>query len=123
MDRLRRERAGSLAMRAAYPAVLQLRIELKFASSDPNTPTPQAHVLYPPARAFFSYPCPHANCDGHFDLTAAVRGAIEGEAPIAQGMLECGGSRARDHGSKQLCLLQLHYGVSATYEPRGKLRD
>ena len=123
LDQLRRDRAGSQAMRAAFPGVRQLRIELKFGGSNPNTPTPQLHELYPPARAFFTYPCPYAGCDGHFDLSVAVRTAIEGELHVSEGVIECGGSRPRDHASRQTCLLQLHYEVQAICEdkPRSKL--
>ena len=125
MDQLRRDRAGSQVMRAAFPHVQQLRIELKFAGSHPNTPTSQLHELYPPARAYFTYPCPYAGCDGHFDLGTAVKAVIEGKLPLSDGTAECTGSRPRDYASRQACQLQLHYEVQATYEdkPRGRLRD
>jgi hypothetical protein len=115
LDRLRRDRAGSAPLRTTFPAVQQLRIELQFSGSEPNTPTSQAHVLYPPARAFFDYPCPYTNCDGHFDLTAVVKAVIEGEVGTAKGTIACGGARARDHASKQPCLLQLNYELTACY--------
>ena len=121
-EQLRRDRAGSPPMRAVFPAVQQLRIELKFESSHPNTPTSQLHELYPPARAFFSYPCPHAGCDGHFDLSAAVRAAIDGNLHVAEGIVECRGSRPRDHASRQACLLQLHYEISAVREEKPPLK-
>jgi hypothetical protein len=123
-EQLRRDRAGSQAMRTVFPAVQQLRVELEFKASHPNTPTSQLHELYPPARAFFAYPCPHAGCDGHFDLSAAVRAAIEGDLHRREGTIECGGSRPRDHLSRQACLLQLHYEISAVCEEKspGKIR-
>ena len=121
-EQLRRERAGSQTMRAVFPAVQQLRIGLKFAGSYPNTPTSQLHELYPPARAFFSYPCPYAGCDGHFDLSAAVKAAIDGESHLAEGMVECTGSRPRDHASRQACLLELHYEISAVREEKPRLK-
>ncbi len=112
-EQLRRDRAGTQAIRIVYPAVQQLRIELRFGGSHPNTPTSQLHELYPPARAFFSYPCPHAGCDGHFDLSDAVRAAIDADSHVVNGVVECKGSRPRDHTSRQSCLLQLHYGIRA----------
>ncbi len=123
-EQLRRDRAGSQAMRAAFPAVHQLRIELKFGGAQPNTPASQLHELYPPARAFFAYPCPHAGCDGHFDLSTAVRAAVDGDVHVAEGVVECGGTRPRDHASRQACLLQIHYQVSAICDekPRSKVR-
>jgi hypothetical protein len=115
LDKLRRDRAGSPAMRAAFPAVGQLRIKLQFQDSHPSTPAAQLHELYPPARAFFAYACPYANCDGQFDLSAAVSAAIQGELPVSAGVIECGGSRARDHSYRQACLLQLHYEISPSF--------
>src|SRR5215467_10293588 len=85
MDQLRRDRASSQAMRAAFPTVRQLRIELKFEGSQPNTPASQSHVLYPPARAFFGYPCPYADCDGHFDLGEAVKAALADKSNASAG--------------------------------------
>lgn len=113
VDQLRRDRAGSQAMRAAFPSVQKLRLAFTFAGSHQNMPTPQRHELYPAARAFFTYPCPYPGCDGLFDLSTAVRSAIEGSSHLAEGAIECGGSRPRDHASRQSCLLQLRYEVDA----------
>ena len=113
-DRLRRDRATALALRAAFPTVQQLRLELKFEGPSPNTPAAQSHVLHPPAQAFFTYPCPYADCDGQFDLTAAVSAALASPSHQAEGVLECSGVRARDHAFKQPCLLHLAYTVIAT---------
>jgi hypothetical protein len=118
MDQLRRDRSTAQALRAAFPSVHQLRIELKFDGPFTNTPTAQCHVLYPPARAFFGYPCPYSDCDGHFDLGEAVKAALADKSNVSAGMLECHGSRARDHASKQPCLLQIIYEVTATYHEK-----
>jgi hypothetical protein len=112
-ERLRRDRAAALALRVAFPAVQQLRLELKFESSA-NTPAAQSHVLHPPARAFFEFPCPYADCDGQFDLNSAVNAALADPAHRAGGVLVCSGARARDHASKQPCQLHLIYTVTAT---------
>jgi len=113
IDQLRRERAGSQVMRAAFPSVQKLRLELTFAGSHPNIPAPQLHELYPGARAFFTYPCPYPGCDGHFDLSAAVSAAIKGVSHLSEGAIECAGSRPRDHASRQSCLLHLRYEIKA----------
>ena len=113
-DRLRRERAASLTMRAKFPVIQQLRLELQFEGTS-NTPAPQAHVLHPPARAFFDFPCPYADCDGHFDLSSAVEGAMSSTGNRNVGTLGCVGNRARDHASKQPCELQLTYRIIPTY--------
>jgi hypothetical protein len=115
-DRLRRDRAAAQALRAAFPTVGQLRLDLRFAGSAPTTPASQAHVLHPPARAFFEFPCPYADCDGQFNLTAVVRAALASTARHAEGALECSGLRAKDHTTKQPCKLQLNYTVTANYQ-------
>jgi hypothetical protein len=108
-DRLRRNWAAAVTMRTAFPAVQQLRLELKFEGATVNPPVGQSHVLHPPARAFFTYPCPHADCDGQFDLTGAVSAALADPSHQAEGTVECSGMR-----SKQPCLLRMVYTVSAT---------
>ncbi len=114
MDQLRRDRSAAQPLRTAYPAVHELRIELRFEGQTSNTPVPQSHLMYPPARAFFSYPCPYSDCDGHFDLGHAVKAALENASNVSAGVLECQGSRAHDHASKQICLLQIFYEITAT---------
>jgi hypothetical protein len=114
-DRLRRDRAAALALRVAFPAVQHLRLELKFENSGAQAPTLQSHILHPPAQAFFEFPCPYADCDGHFDLTGAVNAALADPAHHAAGVLECSGLRPWDCASKRPCQLQLIYKVTATY--------
>ena len=115
MEQLRRDRSAAQAVRTAFPSVHQLRIELKFEGQFSTTPASQSHVLFPPARAFFGYPCPYSDCDGHFDLGEAVKAALANKSHASVGVLECGGTRPRDHASKQPCLLQILYEVTATY--------
>jgi len=118
MDQLRRDRATAQVLRAAFPTVQQLRIELRFEGPGSSAPTPQSHVLYPPARAFFEYPCPYSDCDGQFDLDGAVKAALADVTHRAQGVLECRGSRAGDHASRHPCLLRLVYEVTATFQQK-----
>src|SRR5205807_10286768 len=115
-ERLRRDRAAAQALRVAFPAVQHLRLELKFESTTSSTPASQSHLLHPPARAFFEFPCPYADCDGQFDLTSAVNTALADPAHNAEGMLECSGLRAHDYASKRPCQLHLIYAVTATYQ-------
>jgi len=89
MEQFRRDRATAPVLRATFPTVEQLRIELKFEAPSSNAPTAQSHVLYPPARAYFEYPCPYRDCDGHFDLGSAVRAALCDAKHRAEGVLEC----------------------------------
>jgi len=119
MDQLRRDRATAQLLREAFPTVQQLRIELKFEGPNSNAPTPQSHVLHPPARAFFEFPCAYWDCDGQFDLTDAVKAALVGATHRAEGVLECRGSRGGDRASRHRCLLRLVYEVSATFHQHG----
>ena len=114
-DRLRRDRAAAQAIRSAYPAIATLGLELHFEGSDTRVPADQVHVLHPPARAFFQFPCPYSDCDGQFNLSDAVGGALATSRKSAVGVLECSGSRAKDHAGRQPCRLHLHYTITPQY--------
>lgn len=118
MDQLRSDRAAAAPLRVAFPAVQQLRVELKFAGRYANPPGSQSFVLHPPARAFFTYPCPYANCDGQFDLNRAVNAALDGPSLRTEGILECAGRRAQKHDSRHPCQLRLLYTIIATRPER-----
>jgi hypothetical protein len=111
---LSRDRRAAPALRALFPGVERLRLELSFEGAAMNTPVPQTHVLHPPARAYFAIPCPYADCDGRFDLTTAVHLAVEQPSGRTEGVMECAGLRAYDLASKRPCRLQLHFTVSVT---------
>ena len=115
-ERLRRDRAAAVALREMYPAVIKLRLDLLFQRSASNNPAPQSHTLHAPAQAFFEFPCPYADCDGHFDLRAAVTTAVSDTSGRAAGELECSGNRAVRGGHKERCQLLLGYVVTATFE-------
>lgn len=115
-DRLRRDRAAAQAIRLAFPSIVTLRLDLHFEGSEARVPADQLHVLHPPARAFFEFPCPYADCDGQFNLAAAVATALGSTKKSAVGALECSGLRAKDHAGRQACKLQLHYTITPKYE-------
>lgn|GEM_PF-736205 len=117
-DELRRARAAAQALRAAYPEVGLLRIELTFADPSSISPAAQVHTLYPAARAFFTYPCPHSDCDGEFELEGAVRTAVGNGTHSTQGSLLCNGARPGEKGSRRSCELQLAYAISADRQSR-----
>ena len=85
---LRRDQEAAPKLRAMFPGVEQLRFELSFESVGTTTPVPQSHVLHPPARAFFSFRCPHADCDGRFELATAVHAAVEDPSHRIEGVLD-----------------------------------
>jgi hypothetical protein len=115
MDRLRRDRAAAPQLRVAFPGVQQLRLELKFEGPTANLPAPQSHLLHPPARAFFEFPCPYADCDGHFNLSETVSVALADRLPRAHGVLVCPGQRPDRRASRTPCELHLEYELTVTY--------
>ena len=114
-DRLRSSRATAPALREAFPAVQQVRLDLLFRSPGPSTPAMQSHTLHAAARAFFEFPCPYADCDGQFDLSTAVRAALANPKHCETGELECLGKRAVGVGESELCGLHLSYTVAASF--------
>jgi len=111
---LHRDQQAAPKLRVMFPAVEQLRFELSFESNGTSTPpVPQSRVFHPPARAYFSFPCPYADCDGRFELAAAAHAAVEDPSHSIEGVLECAGVRASDLASKPPCPLRLHYKLTA----------
>lgn len=117
-EQLRRARAAAQLLRAVLPTVAQLRVELSFRDGAARAPADQTHVLYPPAPAFFTYRCPHSDCDGEFELAAAVHGAMSQDDHIAAGSLECRGTRPSEGGTKSACGLRLIYTITASLGER-----
>ena len=116
-SRLHRDREAAPKLRTMFPVVEQLRFELSFEGGGAATPVSQSHILHPPARAYFSFPCPYADCDGRFELAAAVHAAVEDPSHRIEGVLECAGSRGSDFRSKPLCRLRLHFTLTAVCAP------
>jgi hypothetical protein len=117
-DRLRRDRSAAQVLRTAHPTVQQIGLELKFEGTGRLTPASQSHMLHPPARAFFEFPCPYADCGGSFNLTEAVNSVLTGASSHAEGMLGCAGSRPHTYATKQPCGLRLIYTVDAKFHPK-----
>jgi hypothetical protein len=115
-EQLRRDRAAARALRAVFPGVQQLRLDMQFEGTTANIPAAQSHVLYPPAPAFFAFPCPYADCDGRFDLTAAVNTALAAPSHQAGGVMVCQGGRAHNRAAGQPCRLNLKYKIAASYQ-------
>jgi hypothetical protein len=112
---LRRERAAAPNLRAAYPLVAQLRMNLKFADGSALPPASQLHILHPPAPAFFRFCCPFADCDGQFDLSGPVATMLSASQRTLALSLRCEGTRARDRQVRQPCELQGEFTIDAEY--------
>ena len=114
-ERLRRDRAAAEAISSAYPKIATLGLELHFEGPDARVPTDQVHVMHPPARAFFEFSCPYSDCDGQYSLGDAVRAALATSRKSSTGVLECSGTRVKDHSGRQPCKLHLHYTITPHY--------
>ena len=112
-ERQRRDRATSQLMRVMYPKLESLRLDFHFSESDPDlsAPAPQLLVMHPPTQAYFVFPCPYADCDGEFDLTAAVAALARSQEPHSHGTAKCGGQRVRDKNGRTPCQLMLEYTI------------
>jgi hypothetical protein len=118
-ERQRRDRSLAPALRARYPRFASLRLECDFNDSSGAPPAPQVMVLHPPAAAFFVFPCPYSDCDGEFDLTAAVAELDRDQDTHYDGVLRCAGHRMRDRSGPAPCLLTLEYAIQATLAKPG----
>jgi hypothetical protein len=112
-ERHRRDRAAAQLLRDRYPQFASIRLDFDFSDDGPFTPAPQVTVLHPPARTFFFLPCPYADCDGEFDLTAAVANLARDKETHAEGQLKCSGTRLRDKDARTPCGLTLEYVIIA----------
>jgi hypothetical protein len=112
-ERQRRGRASVAPLRALYPQFASLRLEFDFRDDAPFTPVPQVTVLHPPARAYFVFPCPYADCDGEFDLSSAVTGLANGGETHTEGHLKCCGSRSAGGQGRAPCKLALEFALIA----------
>ncbi len=116
-SQLRRDQEAAPKLRAMFPTVEQLRFDLSFEGGGAITPVPQSRVLYPPARAHFSFPCPHNDCDGWFNLDTVVHAAVGDPSHRIEGVLKCSGLRGGDLTAKLPCRLHLHYTLTAVCSP------
>jgi hypothetical protein len=114
-DRWRRERAAAETLRSAWPGVASVVIGLVFEDPEGPAPAEQSHTMYPPARAFFEFPCPYASCDGKFDLSPVAKHALGHSLGHATGSLECSGVRTRDGVTHRACGVRASYTVVADY--------
>jgi hypothetical protein len=113
-ERQRRDRSLAPALRHRYPQFAALRLQCDFSDVAGAAPAPHVMVLHPPAAAFFLFPCPYSDCDGEFDLTAAVEELARDCTTHCDGQLRCAGHRTRDRTGPAPCLLTLEYAIQAT---------
>ncbi len=112
-ERHRRDRARTPILRARFPQFGQVRLEFDFQDQGPFTPAPQVAVLHPPAPAYFVFPCPYSDCDGEFDLSAAIETMAKAEKARCAGTMRCAGHRRVEHTAGAPCALTLAFQVAA----------
>jgi hypothetical protein len=116
-ERQRRDRAMTPPLRAKFPQYAALRLQFVFSDAATTAPSPHLMVLHPPAPAYFLFPCPYADCDGEFDLSAPVLQLAGSGETSCDGRMRCAGHRAGDRAGGTQCLLTLEYSVTATLDP------
>lgn len=120
-EQWRRDRAAAQTLASAFPSVARVHIHLSFEDPAGPSPASQSHVLHPPSRAFFEFPCPYSNCDGVFDVSSPARDAMENPSSQSDGRLECPGVRSKDAVMRQPCGLQLKYTIVAEHQTQAAL--
>lgn len=116
-ERWRRDRAAAQTLRSAFPSVERVSVQLEFRDLTARAPGAQSHVMHPPARAFFEFPCPYSDCDGKFDLSSVANLVMSRSSAHAEGVLECTGVRPRAGMTKQRCGVHVQYTIAAQYRP------
>jgi hypothetical protein len=114
---LRVRRAAAPAVRELCPSATVVSVSLRFLTPTAPSYADQSFSLYPSARAYFEYPCPHGDCDGVLDITAQAARTLQQQKPHIAGTLECSGHRGQ---SRQPCALRVSYSISTEHMPRGR---
>ncbi len=109
------DRAAAQTLRSAFPGVERIRVDLTFRDTTALSPGAQSHAVYPAARAFFEFLCPHADCNGTFDLTDAVYSVMRDASAHADGTLECKGTRPRPGMTTGPCEVSVRYTIATKY--------
>lgn len=110
-ERQKRDRAVAPVLRAQYPKLATLQIDLEFSDRTGFVPSPQVTVFHPPARAYFCFACPYSDCDGELDLTRIVALMVNAGEARGDGQLNCAGQR---HGCAR-CTLSVEYSLVARW--------
>lgn len=115
-DELLKQRAAAETLRGVCPDAASVSVELEFRAEAPIAHAPQRYALYPPAKAWFVYPCPFGDCDGTFDLQTVAVGMLARKGKRVSGSLACVGSRAREGATGVPCVLEVRYSIAAQYD-------
>jgi hypothetical protein len=104
------------ALRALFPDVEEVTIELEFAHELGWSPSNQLRTLRPAALASFRYPCPFPGCSGWFDIDEPTLALLQSHGESLASELYCTGVRPRDRTTGKHCKVHVRYRIVATYE-------
>jgi len=107
-------RAPPSALRAVFPDIEELTIELEFAHEFGWSPSNQLRILRPAALASFRYPCPFPGCSGWFDLDEPMQALLQTNEESLASELYCTGVRPRDRTTGKPCKARVSYRIVAT---------
>jgi len=107
--------APSFALRALFPDVEELTIELEFAHEFGWSPSNQLRILRPAALASFRYPCPFPGCSGWLDLDEPTQALLQNHEKSLVAELYCTGVRPKDRPIGKTCNVHVRYRIVATY--------
>lgn len=107
--------APSAALRALFPDVEELTIELEFAHEFGWSPSNQLRILRPAALASFRYPCPFPGCSGWLDLDEPTQALLQSHGESLVSELHCTGVRPKDRAIGKICKVHVRYRIAATY--------
>jgi hypothetical protein len=94
---------------------VQLRLNFEFTDGTNRPPVAQSHILHPPAPAFFHFPCGFGDCDGGFDLGAAIEEMSGASTRKSVRQFECAGVRVRDRATGKVCGLKLECTIEMQF--------
>lgn len=114
-ERLEKSRKAASPLGRAYPQVQKIQLELAFADPVARSPATQSLLMYPPAPAYFQFPCPHADCSGQLNLDEIVTDALSTSKRNVHGELICLGLRPDRDVTSRTCELRVLYRLTAFY--------
>jgi len=115
---MRKRRADAGILRDLSPRTARVTVHLSFLPTATPPHAAQSFTLYPSARAFFEYPCPHGDCLGIYDLDAEAKRALAEDRKRLTGTVECTGTRSRPGLLQQPCGLCVTYSISVERAPK-----
>ena len=116
-QRERVEASPSLAKR--FPGLKGLKVTLQFFDAAGSTKQGEmkCKLNVEHAKAAMWFGCPAGECaGGDFDLSEALAKAVAARRKVAEGELQCQGTRKRGDREQVACGTRLHYKLSLNHD-------